>query len=140
MSDILERIFGNNIPTGQPDQGGGDTTVIERPVTPPVEETSKKEETAQPPMYSVLLHNDDSTHFNFVVEVLREVFQMQDSRALQIMMAAHSNGQAVVAIYSKEVAESKLEQATVKIERDGQGQNGRNHRAPCELRFSMEQS
>lgn len=136
-SNILKRIFGNNVPTQQPDQGG-DTAVIERPATPPAIEAVKKEETAQPPMYAVL-HNDDSTNFNFVVEVLREVFQMQGSRAQQIMMAAHNNGQATVAIYSKEIAEAKLEQATLKIARDGQGQNGRNREAPCQLRFSIEQ-
>jgi ATP-dependent Clp protease adaptor protein ClpS len=135
MSDILKRIFGNNTPE-QDNGNGGDTAVIERPPElAPVDE----EKTAKPPMYAVILHNDNSTSFYFVVDVLREVFAMEGQRAQQIMMAAHNNGQAVVAIYSKEVAETKLEQTTAKIAKDGNGQNGRNPQAPCELRFSIEE-
>lgn len=136
MSNIFKRIFGNNIP--EQDNGqGGDTAVIERPPElAPVDE----EKTAKPPMYAVILHNDNSTSFYFVVDVLREVFAMEGQRAHQIMMAAHNHGQAVVAIYSKEVAETKLKQATAKIAKDGNGQNGHNPQAPCELRFSIEES
>ena len=135
MSDILKRIFGNNTP-GQQDGDAGGTAVIERPpeLTP-----VNDEKTAKPPMFAVLLHNDDSTSFMFVVDVLREVFALEGERARQIMMAAHTSGKAVVAIYSREVAETKVEQAMAKITNEGGGHNGRNPDAPCELRFTSEQ-
>ena len=135
MSDIMKRIFGNNVPEQQDGDAGG-TAVIEKP---PELAPVNDEKTTKPPMFAVLLHNDDSTSFMFVVDVLREVFAMEGERARQIMMAAHTSGKAVVAIYSKEIAETKLDQAMAKIKNEGLGQNGRNPDAACELRFTSEQ-
>lgn len=63
--------------------------------------------TQKPPLYKVLLHNDDFTPRHFVVEVLRRFFGKSETSAIQIMMTAHTNGHSVVGVYSHEVAEMK---------------------------------
>lgn len=64
-----------------------------------------------PAMYAVVVHNDPFTPRVFVVEVLRMVFQKTEEQAKHIMLTAHTSGQGVVAIYSREVAETKASQA-----------------------------
>ena len=69
-----------------------------------------KPETARPPLYSVLLLNDDYTPMEFVVEVLVHFFALDLERATQVMLHVHTRGRGVCGVYSREVAESKVAQ------------------------------
>jgi ATP-dependent Clp protease adaptor protein ClpS len=69
-------------------------------------ETEKKVRT--PPMYKVLLHNDDYTTMEFVVEVLQSVFHKAPADAIQIMLHIHRSGLGVAGVYTHEVAETKV--------------------------------
>jgi ATP-dependent Clp protease adaptor protein ClpS len=70
-------------------------------------ETKKKIE--KPRLYKVLLHNDDYTTMEFVVLVLREVFNKAEQDALRIMMAVHLQGIGVAGVYPYEIAEAKVD-------------------------------
>jgi ATP-dependent Clp protease adaptor protein ClpS len=63
----------------------------------------------KPPLYKVLLHNDDFTTMEFVVYVLQTVFQRSESDAVHIMLKVHQEGIGVAGIYTYEVAETKAE-------------------------------
>ena len=71
-----------------------------------VTETRKK--LKPPKMYKVLLHNDDYTTMEFVVQVLQSVFCRSAVEATQIMLHVHRNGIGVAGVYSHEVAETKV--------------------------------
>lgn len=64
----------------------------------------------QPPKYRVLLLNDDYTPMEFVVEVLQRFFNMDRSRATQVMLQVHTQGSGICGVYSRDVAETKVEQ------------------------------
>ena len=64
----------------------------------------------RPPMYKVLLLNDDYTPMEFVVHVLERFFAMDREKATQIMLAVHTQGSAVVGIFPRDIAETKSEQ------------------------------
>lgn len=64
--------------------------------------------TKQPPMYKVLLHNDDYTTREFVVWVLQTVFHKSDDEAVAIMSHVHNHGIGVAGVYTYEVAETKV--------------------------------
>lgn len=66
------------------------------------------EKTAVPPMYKVLIHNDDFTTKAFVVEMLVVVFGKSVDAAANIMWQAHRNGTGLCGIYTLEVAETKV--------------------------------
>lgn len=111
--------------------GGSDAGVLERaPVTKQESRTAPK----KPPMYKVMLHNDDTTPFNFVVNVLRKHFDVPAARAEQIMWAAHQEGRAVVALYAKEIAEAKVDAANAY----SRSQENPFFRRPIELTFSAQ--
>ena len=74
--------------------------------------TDIDEETAEPPNFKVLLHNDDYTPRAFVVEILLAVFNKLLEDATRLMWHVHKNGIGVCGIYSFEVAETKITQAT----------------------------
>ena len=63
----------------------------------------------RPPMFKVLLMNDDYTPMEFVVHVLETFFGMAREKAIQIMLAVHTAGSAVVGIYPRDIAETKSE-------------------------------
>jgi ATP-dependent Clp protease adaptor protein ClpS len=66
--------------------------------------------TEKPPLYKILLLNDDYTPMEFVVYVLERFFGMNNSKAGEIMLAVHKNGLAVVGVFAFEIAETKVAQ------------------------------
>ena len=69
-----------------------------------------KPKLAQPPLYKVVLINDDYTPMDFVVDVLRVFFSMNVEKATQVMLKVHTEGKGVCGVFSKDVAESKAAQ------------------------------
>ncbi len=69
-----------------------------------------KPELKRPPMYKVILMNDDYTPMEFVVHVLEAFFAMDREKATRIMLTVHTSGSAVVGIYPRDIAETKSEQ------------------------------
>jgi len=72
--------------------------------------------TKKPPLYKVIMHNDDYTTREFVVLVLQSIFRRSEADATQIMMHVHMNGVGVAGLYPHEVAETKV-QKTMKLAR-----------------------
>lgn len=64
----------------------------------------------RPPLYRVLLLNDDYTTMEFVILVLRNIFHHSEEKAAQIMLHVHQKGAGICGVYTREVAESKVEQ------------------------------
>ena len=71
-----------------------------------------KPKTARPPLWKVILLNDDFTPREFVVQVLKAVFRMNESQAYRVMMTAHQKGACVIAVYTRDVADTKAKEAT----------------------------
>lgn len=72
--------------------------------------TKTKEKTAKPPLYKVLLLNDDYTPMEFVVHVLERYFAINHQTSIEIMMTVHKKGAAVVGVFSHDIAETKVTQ------------------------------
>lgn len=70
--------------------------------------TKTKQVTKKPKLFKVLLHNDDYTTMEFVVQLLMTFFHHPQERAFQIMMHVHKRGMGVAGVYSREVAETKV--------------------------------
>ena len=66
----------------------------------------------KPPLYRVVLLNDDYTPMEFVVEVLQKVFSMDRTNATRIMLEVHTKGKGVCGVYTYEIAETKVAQVT----------------------------
>jgi ATP-dependent Clp protease adaptor protein ClpS len=66
----------------------------------------------RPPLYRVVLINDDYTPMEFVVEVLQTVFGMERNKATRVMLEVHTKGKGVCGVYSYEIAETKVAQVT----------------------------
>ncbi len=66
--------------------------------------------TKRPPMYKVMLLNDDYTPMEFVVHILERFFGMTHAQSFEIMLTVHKKGVAVVGVFSHEVAETKVTQ------------------------------
>jgi ATP-dependent Clp protease adaptor protein ClpS len=64
----------------------------------------------QPPLYKVIILNDDFTPMDFVVEVLQKFFGMDLGMATQIMLHVHTRGMGVCGVYTRDVAETKVHQ------------------------------
>jgi ATP-dependent Clp protease adaptor protein ClpS len=71
-----------------------------------------KTKTERPPLYKVILINDDYTPREFVVMVLKAVFRMNEDQAYRVMMTAHQRGVCVIAVFTRDVAETKANEAT----------------------------
>lgn len=89
----------------------------------------EKQQLKPPPMYKVILNNDDYTPMDFVVEVLVRFFRMNSEQATDVMLQIHYKGKAICGVYSAEVAETKVVQVN---------QYAREHQHP--LLCSMEPS
>src|SRR5881296_3002785 len=70
--------------------------------------TETKKKLKRPPLYKVLLHNDDYTTKEFVVQVLQYVFHKEHTAAVQIMLHVHKKGIGVAGVYTYEIAETKV--------------------------------
>ena len=65
----------------------------------------------QPPaMYQVVMHNDDYTPMDFVVEVLHHFFSIEKERAIEMMLMIHYQGKAICGVFTAEIAETKVAQ------------------------------
>ncbi|MEM1142612.1 MAG: ATP-dependent Clp protease adapter ClpS [Pseudomonadota bacterium] len=104
----------------QEDQREGDGSLL-------LEET--KPQVKKPPLYKVILINDDYTPMEFVVEVLETFFKMNREQATQVMLTVHTQGRGVCGIYTKDIAETKSAQVN---------QYARDHQHPllCEIEAS----
>lgn len=78
-----------------------DIGVVEAPAKPKLK---------KPPMYKVVLLNDDYTPMEFVVEVLQMFFNMNREKATQVMLAVHTMGKATCGIFTRDIAETKSAQ------------------------------
>ena len=74
--------------------------------------TRTKVKTEQPRLHKVILLNDDYTPREFVVTVLKAVFRMTADQAARVMVTAHQKGACVVAVFQRDIAESKATEAT----------------------------
>lgn len=88
----------NSSDDGEADHDIGVHTVTEKP------------RLKQPPLYKVVLINDDYTPMDFVVDVLRSFFSMNVEKATRVMLKVHTEGKGVCGVYSKDVAETKASQ------------------------------
>ena len=70
--------------------------------------TTDREALQEPPLYKVLLHNDDYTTMEFVVMVLVTVFAKNSDEATRIMLNVHHQGIGIAGVYTREVAETKV--------------------------------
>ncbi|EED32911.1 Sua5/YciO/YrdC/YwlC [gamma proteobacterium NOR5-3] len=88
-----------------------------------------KPQLKRPPLYKVVLLNDDYTPMEFVVEVLEVFFKMNREQATQVMLTVHTQGKGVCGIYTKDIAETKSAQVN---------QFARDHQHPllCEIEAS----
>jgi ATP-dependent Clp protease adaptor protein ClpS len=75
-----------------------------------VVEAPTKPKLQKPPMYKVVLLNDDYTPMEFVIEVLQVFFAMNREKATQIMLAVHTTGKATCGIFTRDIAETKSAQ------------------------------
>ena len=97
---LAKRIHCSSGDESDEDQGQDLGTIIK-------EEKPKLE---KPPLYKVILINDDYTPMDFVVEILRVFFGMNIEKATQIMLKVHTEGKGVCGVYTKDVAETKATQ------------------------------
>jgi len=73
----------------------------------------------EPPKHAVVLHNDDFTTMEFVIEVLQKFFRKTHDEAMKIMWSVHHNGSGVAGIYPVEIAEMKVVQVTAHAQQHG---------------------
>lgn len=70
----------------------------------------RRPEVRQPPLYKVVILNDDYTPMEFVVEVLELFFSMDREKATRIMLHVHTRGRGVCGVYTRDIAETKVAQ------------------------------
>jgi len=80
------------------DDGAGTGLIVEK----------SKPKLKKPPLYKVLLHNDDYTPMEFVVQLLMKFFQMSRPKAEEIMIHVHTRGIGICGVFPREIAETKV--------------------------------
>ncbi len=78
-----------------------------------------KSQVREPKRYRVIMHNDDYTPMDFVVQVLKEVFNKRQEEAVMLMMMVHKGGKAVVGTYSYDIALTKIRTVMALAEEEG---------------------
>ncbi len=84
--------------------GGGGTAVIDD------FDIDIDERFEEPPKYKCVLINDDFTPMEFVVNILRHIFRMNEQQAIKVMLQVHNAGKGVAGVYTREIAETKCAQ------------------------------
>lgn len=82
-------------------------------------EILQKPKIESPRLYRVLLHNDDYTTMDFVIEVLMSFFRKEYAEATLLMLQVHHQGRAIAGLYTHEVAETKVDVVTDYARRSG---------------------
>ena len=77
-----------------------------------IAEVESDTELRKPPLYKVLIHNDDFTSMEFVVFILQNVFGRSESEAIQLMLNVHNEGVGIAGLYPYEIAEMKVVKVT----------------------------
>lgn len=91
------------------EESGGDTRIA----------IKEEVQTKRPPLYSVILLNDDYTPMEFVVSVLEHYFDKDHATATDIMLRVHNEGRAVCGVYPYEIAETKVAMVTEEARKQG---------------------
>jgi ATP-dependent Clp protease adaptor protein ClpS len=73
---------------------------------------AERPKTRRPPLYRVLLHNDDFTSMDFVVSMLQRHFDKSAAEATRVMLQVHHLGVGVAGVYTRDEAETRIEQVT----------------------------
>jgi ATP-dependent Clp protease adaptor protein ClpS len=94
---VKEWLWGHNVRMSRPEERTGESVI---------EKTGTKAK--EPPLFRVLLHNDNYTTMEFVVDVLESVFSKPHEEALRIMLSVHQQGHGVCGVYPYEIAETKV--------------------------------
>ena len=116
-------IYANGGEPGEPGDGGsGEVQAVVEKVRPRLK---------RPPMYQVVMINDDFTPMEFVVEILEMFFGMHREQATRVMLKVHTEGRAVCGIYTRDIAETKAGQVN-------QYAREREHPLLCEVEPSDE--
>lgn len=105
---------------------GGDTFGSDTDLDDGVAVQESKPDLAPPPLYQIVMLDDDFTPMEFVVDVLQIFFGMNREKATQIMLTVHTQGKASCGTFSKDVAETKVAQV-IKFARENQ------HPLMCEV-------
>ena len=79
-------------------------------IAPTIPKGAEKTRAKKPPMYRVVMLNDDVTPFNFVVDILNQIFKKDRPSAFELMMTIHNSGRGIAGVYAFEVAEAKTAQ------------------------------
>src|SRR3974390_290102 len=103
--------------TGGYQSTGRDALSMKDPVTK--RRTKGKLKTERPRLHKVILVNDDYTPREFVVTVLKAEFRMSEDQAYRVMVTAHRRGACVVAVYARDIAETKATRGTEAGRRKG---------------------
>lgn len=77
-----------------------------------IAEAESETELRKPPLYKVLIHNDDFTSMGFVVFVLLTVFGRSEAEAVELMLKVHNEGVGIAGLYPYEIAENKVARVT----------------------------
>lgn len=73
----------------------------------------------EPKHYRVIMHNDDFTSMEFVVEILIDIFHKGEEEAVQLMLTVHKSGRAAVGAYPYDIAVTKVQTATARAKEEG---------------------
>lgn len=104
----MEKITDHPIHMGAPRRGGGGGQLTEIEGDVMIADPAVRPK--RPPMYQVILLNDDYTPMDFVVTVLEQIFRKDSRDAMELMLQVHHKGQAIVGTYTRDVAETKVNQ------------------------------
>jgi ATP-dependent Clp protease adaptor protein ClpS len=99
---MSHRVYPLRMSDGAPPEADSDELVV----------TKSRPKTAKPPLYKVVLLNDDFTPMDFVILILKKFFMKSDGEATRIMLQVHNDGAGLAGVYTFEVAETKVYSVT----------------------------